>query len=87
MNKMYFGTYSVYEEYYAIGESAEEVKKLLWRMYCFNCYNRPTKEDRKSFEEEVNIREIKTSKAWGYNTQYKECYKLSGNKLERLKGE
>lgn len=86
-NTIYFGVFNSYEEYYAIGETAEDVKKLLWKMYCFNCYSKPTKEDRKTFEEEIYIRAIKSGKTFGYNTKFCECYKLSGARLERVKGD
>lgn len=79
----YFGTYSVYEDYYAIGETVEEVKTILWKMYVYNCYNKPTKEDRRIFEEEVYIRKIKGVQAFGYNTAHGESYTLKANKLTR----
>lgn len=87
-NKMYFGTFSSYEEYYAIGSNPEEVKKLLWRMYANNfCKgSKPTKEDRRIFEEEATIEEMEKVEAFGYNTAYKECYTLKSNKLQRMKG-
>lgn len=83
---LYFGTFSAYEDYYAVGSTKEEVKKMLWKMYSRNFYGKPTKEDRKSFEEEVYIREIKAD-CFGYNTMNKECYIAKGNRLERAKGE
>lgn len=86
-NELYFGTFSSYEEYYAIGSTAEEVKNLLWKMYSYACYNKPTKEDRQTFEDEVTIEKFTGVKSFGYSTAYKECYIIKGRKLERLKGE
>lgn len=82
-HEFYFGSYSAYEEYYAIGETPEEVKAILWKMYCYNCYNKPTKEDKATFEEEVYIRKINGVQAFGYNTKYGESYTLKANKLIR----
>lgn len=88
-NKMYFGSFSSYEEYYAIGSNPEEVKKLLWRMYANNfCRgSKPTKEDRRIFDDEVCIEELAKVEAFGYNTAYKESYTLKNNRLKRLEGE
>lgn len=86
-NTIYFGSFSGYEEYYAIGQSAEEVKRLLWRMYANNFYGKPTKEDRRVFDDEVSIEEIAAVELFGYNTAYKESYTLKNNRLKRLEGE
>ena len=69
---IYYGRYSAYEEYYAIADTYENCKKMLWAMYKNNFYGRPTKEDRAEFEETVNIEKISNfdlSKGFGVNTK------------------
>lgn len=68
---LYFGTFGSYEEYYAFGNNPEEVKKILWKMYCRNCYGKPTKEDKRIFEEEHNVKAVKlptVEKSYGFNS-------------------
>lgn len=82
-HEFYFGVFKAYEEYYAIAETAEDVKKMLWKMYSFNYYGKPTKEDRETFNEEVYIKKVSGVQAFGYNTAYGETYTTKGNKLIR----
>lgn len=84
-NTIYFGSFSGYEEYYAVGSTAEEVKRLLWRMYANNFYGRPTKEDRRVFESEAWIRKLEFCEGLGYNTMCGENYTIKGNKLQTAK--
>ena len=65
-NYIYIGEFGAYEEYYAVGTTYEEVKALLWKMYCGNCYNKPTREERKEFEETVYIRELPINDNCGF---------------------
>ena len=69
---IFYGHFGAYEEYYAIADTYENCKAMLWAMYKRNFYGRPTKEDRATFEEEANIEEIKgfdLSKGFGVNTK------------------
>ena len=87
--KLYFGQYGCYEEYYAIGETAEEVKKMLWKMYRFNCWNKPNKEDRETFEDEVYIQRIEVSSGavYGFNTSDSgRVRKCKNDRLSDVKG-
>lgn len=81
---LYFGTFSAYEEYYAIGQSKEEVKTLLWKMYSRNFYGRPTKEDKATFEEEVSVEKFNLVEGFGYNTKFGGCYTLAKGRLKSL---
>ena len=66
---IYIGEFESYEEYYAVGTSYAEVKTLLWKMYCRNCYNKPTKEERREFDDTVYIRELPINGAgFGFNS-------------------
>lgn len=83
---LYFGTFGSYEEYYAFGNNPEEVKKILWKMYCRNCYNKPTKEDKRIFEEEHNVKAVKlptVEKSYGFNSAdgCGRIFTLNGNHL------
>lgn len=55
---VYFGTFKAYEEYYAIADTAEGCKAMLWAMYKRNFYDRPTKQDKEDFEETVRIEKV-----------------------------
>lgn len=77
----YFGRVSAYEDYYAIGNSKKEVKDILWKMYSFNFYGKPTEEDRRTFEEEVYIEKIEGVQSFGYNTKYGNSYTVKNNRL------
>ena len=80
-HEFYFGTFSSYEDYIAIGKTPEEVKAILWKMYTFNYYGKPNKDDRRIFEEEVNIYPVISGAAFGYNTAFHETYTTKGNRL------
>ena len=80
---LYFGIFYAYEEYYAIGETAEDVKKLLWKMYKNNFCGSPTKEDKRVFEDEIFIQKFRKTDNFGYETKYGECYTIKNNKLTR----
>ena len=87
---LYFGRYGCYEYYYAFGNNPEEVKQLLWKMYNRNCYDKPTKEDKETFEEEHYIKAVElptVEKSYGYNTAdgCDRIFTLSGNKLVVVK--
>lgn len=85
---LYFGSFGCYEDYYAIGSNPEEVKKILWKMYANNfCRgSKPTKEDRRDFEEVAYVEEVKAVEVFGYNTKCGDCFTLQNNRLKRLKG-
>lgn len=80
-HEFYFGRFSAYEDYYAIGESKAKVKAILWKMYVWNCYDKPTKEDKQTFEEEVWIEKIEGVQSFGYNTKYGNSYTVKSNRL------
>lgn len=87
---LYFGKFGSYEEYYAFGNNPEEVKKILWRMYCRNCYITPHKEERQTFEEEHHITAVELppiEKAYGFNSAdgCGRIFTLNGNHLVIVK--
>jgi hypothetical protein len=80
-HEFYFGIFRAYEDYYAIGETEQEVKTLLWRMYSYNFYGKPAKENKRIFEEEVYIKKVAGVQGFGYNTKFGASYTIKNNRL------